>query len=332
MTRPTLKFSIRKFLFINLFLTLTLTTTLLGIANYLLDQKYDLYILLFIFPLSALLIWLIVSKGLDSLLRLEHALSHRALGHLEPVKLSTVPQEIKPLVNEINQLFERLRAGIAREKRFVADAAHELRTPLAALKAQAQVALNEKSLEEKNHALQKLMVTLDRSIHMIQQLLLMSQIGPETYGAKEMARINLIDVVQEVMALLVPKADSKKIDLSFEYSENVLQIKANATAISILVRNLLENAIQYSKTGGIVQVRALRQGKGCILEVSDNGPGIPKALRRRVFERFYRVVGSQPPGSGLGLAIVHQICQLHHAKIELDAPKEGTGLLVRVYF
>ncbi|MDP1615402.1 MAG: histidine kinase dimerization/phospho-acceptor domain-containing protein, partial [Methylococcales bacterium] len=201
---------------------------LVGMAHYFLEKAYEFYILLLVFSLSAALIWLIVGKGLVSLLRVERELSHRALGHLEPVKLNTVPQEIKPLVNEINHLFERLHAGIAREKRFVADAAHELRTPLAALKAQAQVALSEKHLEEKNQALQKLMVTLDRSIHMIQQLLIMSKIGPETYGVKEMTRINLVDVVQEVMAMLVPKADSKKIDLSFEYSENVLWIKANA--------------------------------------------------------------------------------------------------------
>lgn len=291
----------------------------------------DLYILLFAFPVSALMVWMIVGRGLNSLLRVEKELAHRAPNHLEPVTLD-VPQEIKPLVGELNHLFERLQAGFEREKRFAADAAHELRTPLAALKTQVQVALQAKEMQDKERALKKLTAILERSIHIVQQLLTMSQLGPEAYGISQLLPVNLVKVAQEVLAMLFSKADTKKIELAFDYESNLPLIKADATALAILIRNLVDNAIQYAYEGGEVQVRAYQTAKEVVLEVADNGPGIPKALRERVFERFYRVVGSKPSGSGLGLAIVHQICVLHQARIELGEPKEGTGLVVRVYF
>lgn len=292
----------------------------------------DLYIMLLTFPLSGLLIWIIIGRGLDSLDRVAEEVANRAPTHLEPVNLQEVPEEIKPVIDELNKLFYRLQEGFEREKRFAADAAHELRTPLAALKAQAQVALNTSNVEEKNLALQKLIVSVNRSSHIIQQLLTMSKLVPEASNINDIDAVNLVKITREVLAMLAPSAVEKQIELEFEHDENPPHFSGNLTALSILVRNLVDNAIRYCKENGTVSVQVHAKAQHLILEVQDNGPGIPSELRSRVFERFFRVLGNKSPGSGLGLAIVRQICELHNARIELDAPTEGTGLIVRVYF
>jgi two-component system sensor histidine kinase QseC len=293
----------------------------------------DLYIMLLTFPLSGLLIWIIIGRGLNSLDRVAQEVSNRETSHLEPVDIKEIPQEIKPLIDELNKLFNRLKQGFEREKRFAADAAHELRTPLAALKTQAQVALNTNNIEEKNNALQKLIVSVNRGTHVVQQLLTMSKLVPEAVGIYELEVVNLTKIAKEVIAMLAPAAVEKTIDLEFITNEKSTPIfKGNPTAIGILIRNLVDNAIRYCKENGQVLVKVNDLGKEVMLEVSDNGPGIPKELQSRVFERFFRVLGNKTPGSGLGLAIVQQICSLHNARVELDSPKEGTGLVVRVYF
>jgi two-component system sensor histidine kinase QseC len=292
----------------------------------------DLYIMLLTFPLSGLLIWIIIGRGLDSLDRVAEEVSNRAPSYLEPVNIESVPQEIKPVIDELNKLFQRLQEGFDREKRFAADAAHELRTPLAAIKAQAQVALNSPSLIEKNTALEKLINSVDRSTHVVQQLLTMSKLVPEANTMSDSNRINLVKITQETIATLVPAAISKNIELSLEHEKDSLKILGNATAISILIRNLVDNAIRYTHENGMVNVRIYIKNNEIVLEIKDNGPGIPDELRQRVFERFFRVLGNKSQGSGLGLGIVQQICALHNARVELDAPKIGTGLIVRVYF
>jgi len=291
----------------------------------------DLYIMLLTFPLSGLLIWIIIGRGLDSLDKVAEEVANRAPSHLEPVDLKEVPEEIKPVIDELNKLFFRLKQGFEREKRFAADAAHELRTPLAALKAQAQVALNTKDIEEKNQALQKLIASVNRSTHIVQQLLTMNKLVPEAVQVEDLEQVNVIKLTREVIAMLAPTAVEKKIELEFEADEYIPEILANPTALSILIRNLVDNAIRYSRENGYVIVKIELISKEILIEVRDTGPGIPKELRDRVFERFFRVLGSRSPGSGLGLAIVQQICELHGGRIELDAPKKGTGLIVRVF-
>jgi two-component system sensor histidine kinase QseC len=292
----------------------------------------DLYIMLLTFPLSGLLIWIIIGRGLNSLDRVAQEVANRAPTHLEPVDLQEVPEEIKPVIDELNKLFYRLQEGFEREKRFAADAAHELRTPLAALKAQAQVALNTNDIEEKNRALQKLIASVNRGTHVVQQLLTMSKIVPEATSINDVGDINLVKVTREVLAMLAPSAVEKQIELEFEHDDSPPLIAGNPTALSILIRNLVDNAIRYCKSEGKVLVRVYRKQQSIVLQVQDNGPGIPDELKARVFERFFRVLGNKSPGSGLGLAIVRQICELHNASVELDSPKEGTGLIVRVYF
>lgn len=292
----------------------------------------DLYIMLLTFPLSGLLIWIIIGRGLNSLDRVAEEVANRAPTYLEPVNLKNVPEEIKPVIDELNQLFHRLQDGFDREKRFAADAAHELRTPLAAIKAQAQVALNATKLEEKDSALEKLIASVNRSTHVVQQLLTMSQLVPEAGTMNDLVKIDLAKLTQELLSTLAQTAVDKQIDLEFESDLASQKFTGNATAINILIRNLVDNAIRYTHEGGRVVVSVYAVKNDVILKVSDNGPGIPDKLRSRVFERFFRIIGNKSQGSGLGLGIVQQICDLHHAKVTLESPKTGTGLIVTVYF
>lgn len=292
----------------------------------------DIYIMLLMFPLSGILIWMIIGHGLRSLNRITKEVANRAPSHLESVNISKVPNEIKPLIDELNKLFNRLKEGFEREKRFAADAAHELRTPLAALKAQVQVALNTDNLEEKNIALQKVIASVNRSTHVVQQLLIMSKLVPEQFSMSNTDEVNLSQVTRDVLAMLAPSAVEKQIELSFEPEKSVPSFSGNPTAIGILVRNLVDNAIRYCNQEGRVDVFIYKKNQDIVLSVQDDGPGIPTELQARVFERFYRVLGNKSPGSGLGLAIVHQICLMHQARIELASPKKGHGLIVNVYF
>ncbi|WP_454783095.1 ATP-binding protein [Legionella sp. WA2022007384] len=291
----------------------------------------DLYIMLLTFPLSGLLIWIIIGRGLDSLDKVAEEVANRAPTHLEPVDLHEVPEEIKPVIDELNKLFFRLKEGFEREKRFAADAAHELRTPLAALKTQAQVALHSNDIEEKNQALQKLIASVNRSTHIVQQLLTMSRLVPEAAHMDEKDEVNLSRLTREILAMLAPAAVEKQIDLEFESDAENLTVYGNSTALGILIRNLVDNAIRYCNAHGRIIVRLAKLKNEIMLEVSDNGPGIPAELQSRVFERFFRVLGNKSPGSGLGLAIVQQISELHGGRLMLDTPKEGTGLIVRFF-
>lgn len=292
----------------------------------------DVYIMLLTFPLSGLLIWIIIGRGLNSLDRVAKEVSNRAPNHLEPVNIEQVPEEIKPVIDELNELFYRLKQGFEREKRFAADAAHELRTPLAALKAHAQVALNTQDINEKNKALEKLIASVNRSTHIVQQLLTMSRLVPEAATINDLENVNLGKLCREVIAMIVPTAIDKNIDIEFEESKNTPEFRGNPTAISIMIRNLVDNAVRYSKENSFVKVRVYQENNAAVLQVRDNGPGIPDELRSRVFERFFRVLGNKSPGSGLGLAIVQQICALHNCRLTLDKPAEGTGLIVTARF
>jgi two-component system sensor histidine kinase QseC len=292
----------------------------------------NFYSILLVFPVSALLIWLIVGYGFKSLRRITNDISNRAPSYLEPVDTNEVPVEIRPLIEELNSLFARLHDAFEREKRFAGDAAHELRTPLAALKTQVQVALTTTDKEEQNILFQSLIPSVDRLVHIVQQLLTLSRLVPEAARIYDIVDINLSKISAEIIAQLVPSAIEKNIEISLDAPQTVM-MKGNLTGLNVLIRNLVDNAIRYTPEKGAVTVEIFEEGdKYVVLRVSDTGPGIPEEMRSRVFERFYRGMGNDTSGSGLGLAIVQQIVHIHHAKVELHSPQKGTGLIMEVKF
>jgi len=208
-------------------------------------------------------------------------------------------------------LFLKLHEALEREKRFAADAAHELRTPLAALKTQAQVALFAKEDSERKDTIRNIISGVNRSAHVVQQLLTMSRLVPGASGMGDVSDVNLSNLAAEIIGEHVPAADKKNIELEMSSEPENIHLKCNAASLSILLRNLIDNAIRYSNEDGKVRVEVLKEAKKTILRVTDNGPGIPAELRARVFERFFRVLGHKTTGSGLGLAIVQQIAELH---------------------
>ncbi|MCB1828390.1 MAG: two-component sensor histidine kinase, partial [Coxiellaceae bacterium] len=291
----------------------------------------SIFIMLITYPFLGILIWIIVGRGLDSIRQVTDEIKQRAPSYLEPVNLEVVPTEIQPLVDELNQLFTRLYEAFEREKRFASDAAHELKTPLAALKAQTQVALKIKDPEELKLALQKIITGVDRSSHVVHQLLTMSRMAPDATLQNE-EKVDLNAIITEVLVDIAPRAIEKGTDVELHAPEGELFIMGYPTALGILARNLIDNAIRYTPSGSLVKVSLQKLPDATVLEVSDNGPGIPKELRERVFERFYRVLGTKETGSGLGLGIVQQIVTIHHAKLQLSEPAKGTGLIVTVRF
>lgn len=291
----------------------------------------NFYILLLALPLSGILIWLIVGYGFRNITRITTEVSNRAHTYLKPVDIQSVPLEIKPLILELNDLFLRLHSAFEREKRFAGDAAHELRTPLAALKTQAQVVLKTTDEKERHALLENLILAVDRITHIVQQLLILSRLVPEAASIYDIVEVDLPKIAAEIIAQLVPMALEKKIDISLD-SPDSLKLKGNLTGLSILIRNLVDNAIRYTPEHGQVTVEISQTSRHVVLKVTDNGPGIPEELRERVFERFYRMMGNSAAGSGLGLAIVQQISELHQADIKLTTPPNGKGLQIEIWF
>lgn len=303
------------------------------IRNLLADEitRNNAYILLLTYPFFGLLIWLIVGAALRSVTRVTNEISNRASTYLEPVDASLVPIEIKPMVTELNQLFIRLKLAFNRNKRFAGDAAHELRTPLAALKTQAQVALKMETEAERHNALLKVIQGVDRSTHVVAQLLTLSRLSQEE-TLNDVHPVDLHKLATEIIAFLVPVALEKNIDIELAPPPPEGMIMGNDTAIGILIRNVVDNAIRYTPPKGAVNISIINEDDLVIFRVTDTGPGIPLELRERVFERFYRILGTTAAGSGLGLAIVSQIAELHGAEISLGSPPNGIGLQFSVAF
>jgi len=293
--------------------------------------KDSIFIMLITYPFLGLLIWIIVGRGLDSLKKVTREIRQRAPTFLEPVDTVHAPTEIKPLLIALNRLLTRLREAFEREKRFAADAAHELKTPLAALKAQAQVALKAKTSEERDDNLKKLVTGVDRSTHVVEQLLTMTRMVSEEIAPK-LEPVNLVEQAKEVIALMVPTALKKDTEISLTTSLPQIIIQGIPAAISILMRNLIDNAIRYTPKGSDVQVIIEKNDNYAKLRVIDNGPGVPSHLRERIFERFYRMLGTKTQGSGLGLSIVNQVAKLHDATVQLKTPDTGKGLEIIVTF
>jgi two-component system OmpR family sensor kinase len=281
-----------------------------------------------VLPLLGLLIWFTVGRGLSPLERLARDVGRRSPEALEPLPEQGLPQEVRPLVQSLNDLLQRLERALQTQRAFVADAAHELRTPLTALRLQAQIAERAADQAERGEALGSLKQGVERASHLVQQLLTLAR--EEDLPANDApVAVRLDELVRDVVAEYTPLAQSRGLDLGLARVEPVAAAGA-APALRTLLSNLIDNAVRYTPAPGRVDVAAFRDGARAALEVSDTGPGIPPAERDRVFDRFYRRAGTAADGSGLGLAIVKQIVEHQRGTIALEDAGDAGGLRVAV--
>lgn len=277
-------------------------------------------------------LWVIIGRSLESIDRTSAELKQRAHNNLQPIAVDNVPHEIRPLIHELNSLFSRLHDTFLRESRFAGDAAHEMKTPLAALKTYTQIALNLEDIPAIHNNLEKVLQGVDRASHTVDQLLILSRTMPDAH-TKEHHRIDFSKVITDTLAALTPSALQKNIALSFEQnSDEPIFITGHNISLSILIRNLVDNAIRYSDIDTQVSVLLEQLPSTVKLIVIDQGPGIDENQRKRIFERFFRVLGSKASGSGLGLNIVQQIADLHQATIDLSTGPSGKGLKFTISF
>jgi len=287
-------------------------------------------------PALVALIWVVLHVGLRPLLRISRAIAGRAADRLAPIDARGLPRELAGVVEELNHLLGRLDAAIERERRFTADAAHELRTPLAVLRVHAQNAATTDDPQLREQALAQLIRAVDRSTHLIEQLFTLARLEPGS-GGIERDVVDLLRVAREEIAQLAPMALRKRQEITLETAadngENAgeLRVLAAETALCVLLRNLIDNAIRYAPEGGEVRLRVAREATRVLLSVSDNGPGVPAELRQRIFDRFYQQAPGKGQGAGLGLSIVARIAELYGAEVSADeAP--GGGLCINLRF
>ena len=285
--------------------------------------------LLLLIPVLGIAILLIVRRGLKPLRRIAAEVDARNAGALGPVRDNPVPEEVQPLVQALNSLLARLQDALAAQRAFVADAAHELRTPLTAITLQTGLLARAQGEAERAEALQKLQAGVERSNHLVQQLLTLARQEPAAAEC-EFAVVDLAELARDVISGRTALALQQAVDLGLARADAVT-VSGNAESLRVLLGNLVDNALRYTPAGGKVDVEVFAADGKPVLAVADTGPGIPLAERERVFDRFYRVPGSHVTGTGLGLAIVSSIAQVHGARVELkDA--SGGGLRVEVIF
>lgn len=274
-------------------------------------------------PLLALLVWLSVRWGLRPLQLVIAAVERRGPDDMQPLGVDAAPDEIRPLLDALDRLFARIASLLERERRFVADAAHELRTPLAAIKTHAQVARQERDPGKRAVALDGVIEGADRGTRLVEQLLMLSRLDQDSFATPRV-QVPLSDLVIAIVAETVPKAAAQGIDLGIaEMPGACTDVMGDPDLLGIMLRNLLDNAIRHTPGGSAVTV-AVAAGKGDVsIRITDSGPGIPAELRDRVFDRFYRIPGSGQPGSGLGLSIVARIAGLHRGTIQFMDESEG---------
>ena len=285
-----------------------------------------------IIPLAVMLVWFGLSRGLRPLTRLRQTIETRDPADLSPIATRRVPEELEPLVEAFNEMLERMKRNVEAQQRFVADAAHQMRTPLTGLKTQAQFAMRETDPESLRHALQQIATGVDRAGRLVNQLLTLAR----TEGGGEPAQqrhepLDLALLMREVVEDWVMLAIEQGIDLGYE-SEGQAMIVGNAFLLRELAKNLIDNALRYTPSGGHVTCRIVVSPRTVALEVEDDGIGISEEQSEMVFERFYRVDDANTEGSGLGLAIVQEIAVQHDARASLKPNPKGRGAVARVLF
>jgi two-component system, OmpR family, sensor histidine kinase TctE len=298
-----------------------------------------------VLPIAVLLVWLALSRGIAPLNELQQRIRRRESHDLSPIEERDAPEEVAPLVRSINDLLARLDHSLLAQKQFLADAAHQLKTPLAGLRTQAELAQRELDSgadpQSVKRSLQQIARSSQRAAHMVNQLLAMAR-ADDKAQAQPLQDVNLVRLATETVRDFVPRALEQRIDLGYEGPEPQAAVpqlppplppplpllRGQPVLIRELIRNLIDNALHYTPAGGTVTVRVIADpfGQVMVLQVEDNGPGIPAAERERVFQPFYRALGTQVDGSGLGLAIVREIALRHGAHVTLgDASVRPAG-------
>ena len=281
-------------------------------------------------PLSAVLMAWLVSRGLAPLKVLVADITARRPDRLDPLPLEDLPAELRPIIAAINELMARLDQALAQERRFTSDAAHELRTPLALVRLQIEGLDPLADEASRQIAHQRLLKGIDRLSRTVSQMLQLARLE-QAADQIRMTQVDLRTVLAASVAELAPAAVAKEQDLSLEMSaEACLLDHAQPDALAIMMRNLLDNAIRYTPPGGRICVTLGREDTHARLVVEDSGPGIPEAMRERVWERFFRPPGMESPGSGLGLSIVRRVLELHRGSARISPGKAGRGLCVEV--
>ena len=284
-----------------------------------------------IIPLAVILVYLGLTRGIAPLHQLRDRIRRRRPTDLSPIPIHRVPDEVRPLVVAFNEMMGRLEENLQAQQRFIAQAAHQMRTPLTGLKTQTEIALSESDPVRMHHALQLIAESTDHASHMINQLLMLARAEASHEKLHSVVPLDLNALVRSVTEEWVVRALAKRIDLGFESSGRPLWINGVPLLLRELLNNLVDNAIKYTAAGGHVTVRT-RADRLALIEVEDDGIGIPGEERYSVFDRFYRVLGTDAEGSGLGLAIAAEIAELHQAKIDLLTGKDGKGSLFCVSF
>ena len=277
-----------------------------------------------ILPIVLALVWFALARGLSPLAELQERIRARPPDDLSPIDSSQVPEEISPLVRSLNDMLERLSLSIAMQKRFIADAAHQMKTPLAGMRMQSELALRQTDQQEIHRSLLQMAKSSEAATRLVNQLLALARAENQPQAGSAFAMLELSELARDTVQDWVPASFTHQIDLGFEQPLYPIIISGNPIMLRELLSNLIDNALRYTPAGGSVTVRVRAEADAddayasrAILEVEDTGPGIPAAERLNVFERFYRILGNNADGSGLGLAIVREIALQHGAEIDV---------------
>jgi two-component system sensor histidine kinase TctE len=290
-----------------------------------------------ILPVILALVWFALSRGLSPLAQLQERIRARPPDDLSPIDSRQVPEEISPLVGSLNDMLARLAHTIDAQKRFIADAAHQMKTPLAGMRMQSELALRQVDPDEIHRSLEQLAKSSESATRLVNQLLALARAENQPHAGLALDPLDLSLLARAVVQDWVPASFSHEIDLGYEDPDGPVEILGNGMMLRELLSNLIDNALRYTPPGGSVTVRVRSDAGLALLEVEDTGPGIAPGERPRVFERFYRILGSSAPGSGLGLAIVREIAHQHGAEIEIfnnprSIHKKYPGSLFRLTF
>jgi two-component system sensor histidine kinase TctE len=290
-----------------------------------------------ILPIVLALVWFALARGLSPLAQLQERIRARRPDDLSPIDSRQVPEEISPLVGSLNDMLARLSQTIDMQKRFIADAAHQMKTPLAGMRMQSELALRQLDPDEIHRSLEQLAKSSESATRLVNQLLALARAENQLQAGVAFEVVDLAVLARAAVQDWVQASFISHIDLGFEQPEHAVDIVGNPLMLRELLSNLIDNALSYTPAGGSVTVRVRRQSDQAIVEVEDTGPGIAPAERTRVFERFYRILGNGAPGSGLGLAIVREIAHQHGAEVDVfNNPratlKKSPGCLFRLTF